>query len=96
MGSLSWNASETAEYYIVTAETNNGHIVKLSTNDTWTYIAEFYCGQEYFLSVQAVDAVCTSQPSQPSILLSGTFQLHTSRYVFSAFTVLNFKVVYVI
>ncbi|KAM7387682.1 hypothetical protein PAMP_023904 [Pampus punctatissimus] len=70
VGSLSWNASETAAFYIVTAETNSGHKVQLSTNDTWTYISEFLCGQEYFLSVQAVDAVCTSRPSVPSKLMS--------------------------
>ncbi|XP_067454263.1 serine-rich adhesin for platelets [Thunnus thynnus] len=70
VGSLSWSASETASFYIVTAETNSGHKMQLSTNDTWTYISEFQCGQEYFLSVQAVDSVCTSRPSVPSKLES--------------------------
>ncbi|KAL7397583.1 hypothetical protein ABVT39_024505 [Epinephelus coioides] len=70
VGTLTWNASETAEFYIVTAENNNGHKVQLSTNDTWTLISEFQCGQEYLLSVQAVDSVCTSLPSQPSTLES--------------------------
>ncbi|XP_047442067.1 uncharacterized protein LOC125008801 [Mugil cephalus] len=70
VGSLSWNVSETADYYIVTAETNGGHRVQLSTTDTWTFISEFLCGQEYYLSVQAADAVCTSQPSQPFKLKS--------------------------
>nr|XP_019965387.1 PREDICTED: uncharacterized protein LOC109644441 [Paralichthys olivaceus] len=70
VGSLTWNASETAELYIVTAETSGGHKVQLSTNDTWTFISEFLCGQEYFLSVQAVDSECTSQPSPPSVLKS--------------------------
>ncbi|XP_044055462.1 uncharacterized protein LOC122877670 [Siniperca chuatsi] len=70
VGSLTWNASETAKFYIVTAETNSGHKVQLSTNDTWTFISEFLCGQEYFLSVQAGDSVCTSRPSVPSVLKS--------------------------
>ncbi|XP_039902211.1 uncharacterized protein LOC120742836 [Simochromis diagramma] len=70
VGSLAWNASETAEFYIVTAENNIGHKVQLSTNDTWTYISEFHCGQEYFLSVQAADSVCTSRPSPPLNLTS--------------------------
>uniref|UniRef100_A0A3Q2UY66 Uncharacterized LOC102300190 n=1 Tax=Haplochromis burtoni TaxID=8153 RepID=A0A3Q2UY66_HAPBU len=70
VGSLAWNASETAEFYIVTAENNIGHKVQLSTNDTWTYISEFHCGQEYFLSVQAADSVCTSRPSPPLSLTS--------------------------
>lgn len=73
MGSLTWNASETAEFYIVTAESSTGHKVQLSTNETWTFISEFLCGQEYFLSVQAVDSVCTSQPSLTSKLISGSF-----------------------
>ena len=71
VGSLTWNASETAEFYIVTAEASSGHKVQLSTNETWTFISEFLCGQDYFLSVQAVDSVCTSRPSQPSKLQSG-------------------------
>uniref|UniRef100_A0A8D3DKS8 Fibronectin type-III domain-containing protein n=1 Tax=Scophthalmus maximus TaxID=52904 RepID=A0A8D3DKS8_SCOMX len=70
VGSLSWNASDTAEFYIVTAETNGGHTVQLSTNDTWTFFSEFLCGQDYFLSVRAVDSECTSRPSQPSKLKS--------------------------
>ncbi|CAJ1061142.1 uncharacterized protein LOC117806306 [Xyrichtys novacula] len=69
-GSVSWDPSETAEYYVVTAETNGGHRVQLSTNDTWTFISEFQCGQKYFLSVQAADSECTSLPSQPSVLQS--------------------------
>ncbi|XP_075901618.1 uncharacterized protein fndc7b isoform X2 [Nelusetta ayraudi] len=69
VGSLTWNASETAEFYTVTAESSSGHKVQLGTNETWAFIAEFLCGQEYFLSVQAVDSVCTSQPSLPSRLM---------------------------
>lgn len=73
VGSLTWDPSETAEFYSVTAESNSGHKVQLGTNETWAFIAEFLCGQEYFLSVQAVDSVCTSQPSLPSRLMSGGF-----------------------
>lgn len=74
VGSLNWNASETAEFYTVTAESSSGgHKVQLGTNETFAFISEFLCGQEYFLSVQAVDSVCTSQPSLPSRLKSGGF-----------------------
>lgn len=73
VASLTWNATENAEYYIVTAETNSGHKVQLSTNDTWTYISELLCGEEYFLSVEAVDPECRSQSSQPLKLKSGWF-----------------------
>ncbi|KAF7660957.1 hypothetical protein LDENG_00272160 [Lucifuga dentata] len=70
VASLTWNATETADFYIVTAETNNGHKVQLSTSDTFTFISEFMCGQEYFLSVQAEDSVCRSAPSIPEMLNS--------------------------
>ncbi|XP_059196342.1 uncharacterized protein LOC131977156 [Centropristis striata] len=70
VASLTWNASDTAEYYIVTAESSSGHKVPVSTDDTWTFISEFDCGQEYFLSVQAADSECTSLPSQPSVIKS--------------------------
>ncbi|RVE73628.1 hypothetical protein OJAV_G00033020 [Oryzias javanicus] len=70
VGSLTWNESKAAEFYIATAETNSGHKIQLSTNETWTFISEFLCGQEYFLSVQAADSVCTSLASPPSKLTS--------------------------
>ncbi|XP_012990390.2 uncharacterized protein LOC105029012 isoform X2 [Esox lucius] len=68
VGSLTWNMSHAADFYIVTAESNAGHKVEVSTNDTKTYFSEFQCGQEYFLSVQAVDSMCTSAPSQPATI----------------------------
>lgn len=73
---MSWNASETATSYIATAQTNSGHKMEVSTDVTWTFFSELQCGQEYFLSVQASDSECTSQPSQPSRLYSGTFLFH--------------------
>jgi len=73
---MTWDASDSAELYIVTAETNSGHKEQLSTNETWTFISEFLCGHEYFLSIQAVDSVCTSLPSQPLTLQSGSLPFH--------------------
>ncbi|TKS74220.1 Fibronectin type III domain-containing protein 7 [Collichthys lucidus] len=70
VATMSWNASETATSYIATAQTNSGHKMEVSTNVTWTFFSELQCGQEYFLSVQASDSECTSQPSQPSRLYS--------------------------
>ncbi|XP_062419461.1 uncharacterized protein LOC119216595 [Pungitius pungitius] len=69
VGSLTWDASDTAELYIVTAETTD-HKVQLSTNETWTFLSELHCGQKYFLSVQALDSECKSLPSQPLMLQS--------------------------
>ncbi|XP_071200535.1 mucin-3B [Salvelinus alpinus] len=68
VGSLTWDLSHGADFYMVTAETNAGHKVELSTNDTNAYISEFQCGQEYYLSVQAVDSECRSAPSPPATL----------------------------
>ncbi|KAF7202765.1 putative LOC107392962-like protein [Nothobranchius furzeri] len=70
VGSLTWNASKTAEFYIATAETISGYKVQLSTNNTKAYFSEFACGQQYFLSVQAADSVCTSRSSPPSTVMS--------------------------
>ncbi|XP_061884565.1 uncharacterized protein LOC133635404 [Entelurus aequoreus] len=70
VASLTWNPVETADYYIVTAGANSSHEVQLSTNDTWTFFHHFLCGQVDFLTVQAVDSVCTSRHSEPSVLKS--------------------------
>lgn len=90
MASLTWNATENVDYYIVTAETNSGHKVQLSTNDTWTYISELLCGEEYYLSVEAVDPECTSQSSQPLKMKSGWFILFTF-YLFLSVTFKHIK-----
>uniref|UniRef100_A0A672T9V5 Fibronectin type-III domain-containing protein n=3 Tax=Sinocyclocheilus grahami TaxID=75366 RepID=A0A672T9V5_SINGR len=68
VGSLSWEATENAEMYLVSAESNSGHRVELSTNATSAQISEFNCGQPYYLTVQAVGNVCRSQPSNASVL----------------------------
>ncbi|KAJ3599685.1 hypothetical protein NHX12_033641 [Muraenolepis orangiensis] len=70
VATLSWNASETADIYSVLAETSGGHQVSLSTVDTSAQFSDFLCGEEYFLSVQAVDSVCRSAPSSPVGLVS--------------------------
>lgn len=70
VGHLSWDSVDTADFYIATAESNSGHKIQLSTNDTWAYFSEFSCGEDYFLSVQSVDEHCTSTHSQTSKLQS--------------------------
>uniref|UniRef100_A0AAV2KZF0 Fibronectin type-III domain-containing protein n=1 Tax=Knipowitschia caucasica TaxID=637954 RepID=A0AAV2KZF0_KNICA len=70
VGELSWDAVTTADYYIATAESNSGHRMQVSTNDTWAFFSEFSCGEEYFLSVQSVDDHCTSKHSPTSKLQS--------------------------
>ncbi|XP_072294150.1 uncharacterized protein fndc7b [Eucyclogobius newberryi] len=70
VGSLSWDAVSTADFYIATAQSDSGHTIQQSTNDTWAYFSEFSCGVDYFLSVQSVDAHCTSVPSPAAKLQS--------------------------
>ncbi|XP_016331309.1 uncharacterized protein LOC107680061 [Sinocyclocheilus anshuiensis] len=68
VGSLTWEATENAEMYLVSAESNSGHRVELSTNATSAQFSEFNCGQPYYLTVQAVGNVCRSHPSNASVL----------------------------
>ena len=72
VGSLTWEPSEGAETYVVNAEAADGHMVTLSTNDTSASISEFHCGQEYYLTVRAVGPNCSSRPSEPARLQTGT------------------------
>ena len=71
VATLTWNASEAAVVYTVTAETA-GHRLSLGTAATVAQFSEFLCGQMYFLSVEAVESVCQSAPSTPITLDSGT------------------------
>ncbi|XP_051515678.1 uncharacterized protein LOC127418869 [Myxocyprinus asiaticus] len=68
VASLTWEAVENAQIYLVSAEASSGHQVSLSTNNTSAQISEFYCGQQYFLTVQAVGHACRSRPSNASVL----------------------------
>ncbi|CAL8306274.1 unnamed protein product [Lota lota] len=70
VATLTWNASEAADIYSVTAETGGGHVLSLVTVDTFAQFSEFLCGEEYFLSVSAVESVCRSAPSTPVNLKS--------------------------
>ncbi|XP_067303573.1 fibronectin [Pseudorasbora parva] len=70
VGSLTWEASENAQMYLVSAESISGHRIELSTNDTSAQFSEFHCGQPYYLTVQVVGQVCRSPPSNASVLQS--------------------------
>ena len=71
VGTLSWDASEAAENYVVTAQTNSGHVMHLNTTNTSAAISNFLCGEEYFLSVAAHDSMCQSSDSPPVLLTTG-------------------------
>ncbi len=71
VGSLTWEASENAQMYLVSAESDSGHLVELSTNTTSAQFSEFKCGQSYYLTVKAVGNVCRSHSSNASVLQTG-------------------------
>ncbi|XP_043081301.1 serine-rich adhesin for platelets [Puntigrus tetrazona] len=68
VASLTWEASENAHMYVVSAESDSGQTVELSTSATSAQFSEFNCGQSYYLTVQAVGNICRSQPSNSSVL----------------------------
>ncbi|XP_077060714.1 uncharacterized protein fndc7b [Siphateles boraxobius] len=68
VASLTWEESENASMYLVSAESSSGHRVALSTNNTSAQFSEFNCGQPYFLTVLVVGNVCRSPPSNASVL----------------------------
>ncbi|KAJ8376161.1 hypothetical protein SKAU_G00067410 [Synaphobranchus kaupii] len=68
VGTLTWEASEGADLYIVTAIASNGHKMEVTTNITSSLISEFGCGLMYYLTVKAVGPMCISVPSSASSL----------------------------
>ncbi|XP_057183469.1 G surface protein, allelic form 156-like [Triplophysa rosa] len=66
--SLTWEANETAELYVVSAESTTGHQVELSTGNTSAQISEFSCGQQYYVTVIAVEQICRSRASNVLVL----------------------------
>ncbi|KAJ8357216.1 hypothetical protein SKAU_G00200100 [Synaphobranchus kaupii] len=68
VASLTWNASEGAELYIVAAESGDGHRLELSTNGTEAHFSEFTCGQTYSLTVAAAGRECRSAHSTPVLI----------------------------
>ncbi|XP_066528003.1 fibronectin-like [Hoplias malabaricus] len=68
VGSLTWNSSQSAESYLVTAEAGSGHRVEMTTNSTHAQIPELHCGQQYYLTVIAIGQGCRSSPSNTSAL----------------------------
>ncbi|XP_063075940.1 uncharacterized protein LOC134465972, partial [Engraulis encrasicolus] len=65
--SLHWSDSAGAQTYVVRAEAPFGHPVALSTNDTSAQLSELTCGQNYSLTVSALNSRCrgesTSEPT---------------------------------
>ena len=71
VATLTWDRSEGAVVYNVTAETSGGHVLSAGTAGTMAQFSDLQCGQTYFLSVQAVESVCRSVRSPAITLESG-------------------------
>ncbi|XP_067460816.1 mucin-4-like [Thunnus thynnus] len=63
--SLSWDASNGTNLYMVSAEGGYGSI-GLTTNVTTAYFSEFICGQNYSLTVTPHNQHCPGHPSAPA------------------------------
>lgn len=72
--SLHWSDSAGAQTYVVRAEAPFGHPVALSTNDTSAQLSELTCGQNYSLTVSALNSRCRGEStSEPTSLQTGVF-----------------------
>uniref|UniRef100_A0A672QZ12 Fibronectin type III domain containing 7, related sequence 4 n=1 Tax=Sinocyclocheilus grahami TaxID=75366 RepID=A0A672QZ12_SINGR len=70
VGTLSWASSAGAETYEVTAVSGDGNPLAFSTNITSGFLSELLCGQQYQITVRAINRQCRSVLSSPAYLSS--------------------------
>uniref|UniRef100_A0A9J8D0Q5 Fibronectin type III domain-containing protein 7 n=1 Tax=Cyprinus carpio carpio TaxID=630221 RepID=A0A9J8D0Q5_CYPCA len=70
VGTLSWASSAGAETYEVTAVSGDGNRLTFSTNITSGFLSGLLCGQQYQITVRAINRQCTSVLSSPAYLSS--------------------------
>uniref|UniRef100_A0A8C1ZR06 Fibronectin type III domain-containing protein 7 n=1 Tax=Cyprinus carpio TaxID=7962 RepID=A0A8C1ZR06_CYPCA len=70
VGTLSWASSVGAETYEVTAVSGDGNRLAFSTNITSGFLSGLLCGQQYQITVRAINRQCTSVLSSPAYLSS--------------------------
>uniref|UniRef100_A0A673N0Z3 Fibronectin type III domain containing 7, related sequence 4 n=1 Tax=Sinocyclocheilus rhinocerous TaxID=307959 RepID=A0A673N0Z3_9TELE len=68
VGTLSWASSAGAETYEVTAVSGDGNPLAFSTNITSGFLSELLCGQQYQITVRAINRQCRSVLSSPAYL----------------------------
>ncbi|XP_077077959.1 uncharacterized protein fndc7rs1 [Siphateles boraxobius] len=68
LGTLSWTSSAGAETYAVEAVSGNGNTLAFSTNITSGFLSELLCGQQYQITVKAINRQCRSAQSSPANL----------------------------
>ena len=72
---VSWNRSEGALSYQVTAQSSHGNSSCYSSSLSCT-LANITCGANYSVQVVAMDDSCSSTPSQPVLFQTGTVKLN--------------------
>lgn len=71
---VSWNHSEGALSYQVTAQSNAGDVSCSSSGLSCT-LANITCGANYTVQVVAMDDSCSSTPSQPVLFQTGETEM---------------------
>uniref|UniRef100_A0A3B4ALB8 Fibronectin type-III domain-containing protein n=1 Tax=Periophthalmus magnuspinnatus TaxID=409849 RepID=A0A3B4ALB8_9GOBI len=64
---VSWDASEGALSYTVTAEGGSGISSSCETSALSCVLADLQCGQEYSVQVVSKDDICSSLPSPATL-----------------------------
>ncbi|KAK2900552.1 hypothetical protein Q8A67_008667 [Cirrhinus molitorella] len=70
VGQLSWASSAGAKTYEVVAVSGDGNITTFSTNITTGFLSEMLCGQQYQITVRAINSQCRSALSSSAYLSS--------------------------
>ncbi|KAK1165326.1 hypothetical protein AOXY_G13825 [Acipenser oxyrinchus oxyrinchus] len=69
--SVTWDGSNGAELYLVTAEGRDGHTAQCNTNDTHCDFDQLHCGHVYTITAFALSSGCRSPMSTPIEIKTG-------------------------
>ncbi|KAL2090270.1 hypothetical protein ACEWY4_014958 [Coilia grayii] len=68
LGSVSWSASDGADFYTAIAMGQDGHTHVCTTNSSTCSWDDLHCGEVYVVQVIANDIMCTSPPSNITLI----------------------------
>lgn len=71
LGAVSWAGSDGADIYTAIAEGQDGHTHICITNTTFCIWEELHCGEIYIVKVVANAQICSSNPSESTIINMG-------------------------
>lgn len=71
LGSVSWARSDGAESYMAIAVGQDSHTHMCTTNTTSCTWDDLHCGQQYTIHVIANDYLCSSMPSNSTLIRMG-------------------------